>query len=824
MILFVLLWCLGFQDASWPELPPKLNEDEALREQYLSGLQNGGPDERRTAAESIFAALESADPAAAADFLLALAAQDELLETVDMQPALMRHHLSWNAFSARIEEVLVAGLNQDGSSHQKAMVLGALRAAGLLELGAPSRVEAVAAYLGRNGYDPEARRALKRITLREFRDLAQFQAWWEGARAQGRLDWVLSQADAATLEVVGLWRDLIAANPAKALDALQHERVEVRTLALAQLSGLPADAVDAKGQAASTVVYAALTGEVDPRLRVELTRMVPSLFPEGRQVEVLKGLLRDVELPFEVRIAAAEALLRAKPVDAVTLALVEELEAAYALDVEGWGSLAVRVKLISGFFQHVNGNRTVAESLLTGEVSVDNATATPPTVSPLERVERALSAAIAYESAPEVRVALFRLMGELGSTSQLLGLVFGSASREDLPVEVRQAAIEAFGAVLGRVGVDDSGLNRLGSLLGNENVDVRFAAAGALGSTGDDRAFVMLANRLKDESEQAMINRLLKQLRKGKVPATMESLLVYVPEDKQRSLYRDVLDKQINGDEGLRLQAIDVLLTRSDYELAWRLDGALSDPADGEPIDLGREALRTRAQAGWALTNPIPPAADDENVQRILVRLSSMASSQPDELMWPRMQAELRLRMGQDAEGFAMLEGLLPRLESGAELDRLALAAFQAAERAELAELAGRAVSLAGGIKPMSTPEAEKALGEVLARLKPAEEIATSDPQPQGSPPPAEGAAVEEGTPPAEAPAETPAEVPAEVPAETPQPETPETPETPQTEDPGKDPGPSGNGGGGEQTPKQGEPAKKEEPQSTGGGGSEGGN
>ena len=33
MILFVLLWCLGFQDASWPELPPKLNEDEALREQ-----------------------------------------------------------------------------------------------------------------------------------------------------------------------------------------------------------------------------------------------------------------------------------------------------------------------------------------------------------------------------------------------------------------------------------------------------------------------------------------------------------------------------------------------------------------------------------------------------------------------------------------------------------------------------------------------------------------------------------------------------------------------------------------------------------------------
>lgn len=814
MILSVLLWCLGFQDASWPELPPKLQEDEALREQYSSGLQNGGPDERRNAAESIFTALDSADPAVAADFLLALAAQDELLEVVDIQPVLQRHHLNWNAFSARIEEVLVAGLTQDEAPSQEAMVFGALRAAGLLELGGPSRVEAVAAYLGRNGFDSDARRALKRITLREFRNQEQFRTWWEGARAQARLDWVLSQADAATLEVVGLWRDLIAANPAKALDALQHERVEVRMQALAQLSSLPKDAVDAKGQITSTVVYAALTGEVNPRLRVELTRRVPSLFPEERQVEVLTELLRDSELPVEVRTAAAEALLRAKPVDAVTLALVEELEAAYALDVEGWGALAVRVKLISSFFQHVNGNRIVAESLLNGEVSVDNAAASAPTASPLERVERALSAAIAYESAAEVRVALFRLMGELGSTSQMLGLVFGSASREDLPIEVRQAAIEAFGAVLGRVGVDDSGLNRLGSLLGNENVDVRFAAAGALGSTGDDQAFVMLASRLKDESEAAMVNRLLKQLRKGKVPATVESLLAFTPNDKQRSLYRDVLDKQINGDEGLRLQAIEVLLSRSDNELAWRLDAALADPAEDAPTDLAREALRTRAQAGWALSNPIPPAADDENVQRILTRLSSMASSQPDELMWPRMQAELRLRMGQDAEGFAMLEGLLPRLESGPELDRLALAALQAAERAALG---GRAVSLAGGIQPMSTPEAEKAVGEILARFKPAEEIVTSDPQTQGSPPPAEGAVAEEGEPPAGDPSEQSAEAPVEK-------TEPETPEKSQAEDPGKTEKPAGNGGGEEPPSGKEEPVQPAKPKPTGGDGSEGGN
>lgn len=812
MILFVLLWCLGSQDASWPELPPKLKEDEAIREQYQSGLQNGGPDERRTAAETIFAALEGADPAAAADFLLALAAQDELLEAVDIQPVLVRHQLSWNAFSARIEEVLVAGVAENETPAQKAMVLGALRAAGMLELPAPSRVEAVAAYLGRNGFDPEARKALKRITLREFRNREQFATWWEAAREQSRLDWVLSQADAATLEVVGLWRDLIAANPAKALDALQHERVEVRMLALTQLSTLPADAVDAEGQTASAVVYAALVGEVDPQMRVELTRMVPRLFPSGQQVEVLTGLLRDGELPVEVRVAAAEALVRAEPVDDVTLALVDELEAAYALDVEAWGPLPVRVKLISGFFQHLAGNRAVADRLLDGDGGVNNATASSQTASPLERVERALSAAIAYESAPEVRVALFRLMGELGSTSSLLGLVYGSASRPDLPVEVRQAAIEAFGAVLGRVGVDESGLMRLGSLLkvGNDE-NVRFAAAGALGSTGDDRAFVMLAQALPGEQNTAMVNRLLRQLRKGKVSSTVESLLAFVPTDKQRSLYRDVLEKQINGDAGLRLQAIEVMLERADHEFAWRLDSGLPELEEGAPVDLEREALRARAQAGWALHNPIPPSADDESLPGVLARLSRMATAQPTELMWPRLQAEVRLRSGQDAEGFALLEALLPKLDAGADLDRLALAALLAAERADMGP---RAVSLASGIKPMSTPEAQKAFGEVLDRLKPAEVIATSDPM--GSPPPADAEgdgdaevveAAEAGTPPAEAPTEEP------------------QPESPQPEDPGKDPQPSGTGGGTEQpeTPAQQEPASQEEPDTGGGDGSEGG-
>ncbi|MCH2102258.1 MAG: HEAT repeat domain-containing protein [Planctomycetes bacterium] len=797
MILSALLWCLGFQDASWPELPPKLSEDEAVREQYLAGLQNGGPDERRSAAESIFTALESADPAAAADFLLGLAAQDDLLETVDFQPVLLRHHLRWNAFSARIEEVLVAGRSVTDTPHQKALVMGSLRAAGLLELGASSRVESVAAYLGRNGYDPEARKALKRITLREFRDRAQFASWWEIARDQSRLDWVLSQADAATLEVVGLWRDLIAANPAKALDALQHERVEVRMIALTQLSGLPVDAVDSKDQAASTVVYAALIGEVDPRLRVELTRMVPSLFPEGRQVEVLKSMLGDAELSTAVRIAAAESLLRAKPVDEVTMALVEELETAYALDVEGWGPLPVRVKLISGFFQHVNGNRTVAASLFTGDLAANNAAVTAPTASALERVERAMSAGIAYESAAEVRVALFRLMGELGSTSQLLGLVFGSASREDLPTEVRQAAIEAFGAVLGRVGVDDSGLNRLGSLLGNENLDVRFAAAGALGSTGDDHAFVMLAERLKSEAEAAMINRLLKQLRKGKVPATVQSLLAFTPTDKQRSLYRDVLDKAINGDDQLRLQAMDVLLARSDFELAWRLDAGLQALPPDAPADWGRIAMRTRAQAGWALTNPIPPAADNPSLPGILARLSDLQTAEPEDLGWPRMQAELRLRIGQDAEGFSLLETLLPRMDTGADLDRLALAAFQAAERAQLAE---RAVSLAASLKPMSTPEVEKAMGEVLARLK-----VTSDPQDASLS--AEGDA--ENFQPSEVLTERPAEV--------------LEPGQPVPEDPSSEPaGPVGNGGGvGGGTEQPEAPAQ---PVKGGGDGSEGGN
>ena len=65
MILFVLLWCLGFQDASWPDLPPKLKANQELVQEYPAALQKGTAEERRNAAERIFAELQQADPAAA---------------------------------------------------------------------------------------------------------------------------------------------------------------------------------------------------------------------------------------------------------------------------------------------------------------------------------------------------------------------------------------------------------------------------------------------------------------------------------------------------------------------------------------------------------------------------------------------------------------------------------------------------------------------------------------------------------------------------------------------------------------------------------------
>ena len=785
MILFVLLWCLGFQDASWPDLPPKLKANQELVQEYPAALQKGTAEERRNAAERIFAELQQADPAAAADFLLGLAARDDLNEIVDLKPVLERHQLAWNPFSARIEEVLVHGLEHHATPAEAALVHGALRAAGMLELEHPSRVEAIAAFLDVNGFGPDARRALVRITRREFRHRAAFDAWWQDARALPRLDWVLSQADAATLEVISLWRDLIAANPAQALDALQHERVEIRLLALSQLAAVPGDATDGSGRAVTEVVTAALSGEVEPRVQVELVRMVPRLYPVEAQVEVLQDILADNERSNAVRTTAAEVLAQASDSKQAALAFVAELSTAYAPGMaENWGPPSVRVKLISSLHKLVNVNEETARFLRAGgkaDPGPNEASVPDGQRNPLQQLEGALATAFAYEQSPEMLQALCRLVGVVGTDQSFLSTLGGLVPRQGLAIEARQATIEAFGAVAGRVGVEQAHLDLLHGLLNDENDDVRFAAAGALGSTGVEAAFVMLADRLSLKTENtAMQNRLLRQLGKGRVPATVGPLLKYDPSEKQRSLYRDVLDKQIERDEGLRLQAMESLYARADYELAWRLDAQLSDQLEAETPDLEREALRARVQTAWVLNNPIPPTAEDRQVAEAFRRVNWMREKQPQDSSWPLLLAQVHLRLNQDAQAFGLLEAALPGLPTGTELDRLALAALQAAERAELAE---RGVALAEGLKPMSTPEAQAALAEVVGRLKPAENLATSDPQ--GSPPPADDGSGAET--PTEAPAK-PQEQPAtEDPGKQPEPEAPKT----------DDPQPSGSGGGG---------------------------
>lgn len=804
MILLALFWCLGFQDASWPELPPKLKANDELRLAYEGQLQNGSPEQRRAAAERIFQDLPGADQAVAGDFLLLLSARNELDGVVDLGPALQAHLREWQPFAARIEEVLTAHENDHGTDHKAALVNGALRAAGLLELADAARVEAVAKYLDLNGFGPTAREALLAITRREFRTSAQFEAWWETAANQSRTEWILSANDDATAEVLRLWASLIAADPTQALDALAHDRVEVRELGLAQLASLPVDAVDSQGRALPTVVLAALEREVDPALRSQMTRLVPRVFPEGRQVEVLYAVLIDPNQSDAVRVAACETLSQARPTGAATLAFVDALETVYASQADSWGSLPVRTKLVSSLFQHVNGNSQAAEALqppvqanAADSSATDEGTPTPE-ATPLERLEGAVSAALMFEQAPEITSSLFRLVGAVGSDRTLVSLLAGAMNRPGLQTGPRQAAIEAYGSVVGRVGINQQVLDNLKSLLDDADENIRFAAASALAESGADEAFVMLADRLLvDAASERMSQRLLKMLQKGKDVRAVPALLQFAPQEKHRSLYRDVLDRHINGDVGVRLQAIDAMLARADWELAWRMDKGpqLAAPAEVDAADaaaVASLALRVRAQVGWALHNPIVPQADDAVVTESFRRLDLVRAAQPEALEWKRLRAELHLRIGQDAEAFPYLEEVLPQLETGAMLDQLAVAAMQAAGRLEQDE---RGRVLAGRLSAMSTPEATEALKAAVDALAlAAEEIATSDPK--GSPPPAEGddgAAEQTGEP--EAGQEQPVE----------------KPETP-TEEPGNG---SGGGDGGSAQPE--EPAS-EEPDGSGDG------
>jgi hypothetical protein len=326
---------------------------------------------------------------------------------------------------------------------------------------------------------------------------------------------------------------------------------------------------------------------------------------------------------------------------------------------------------------------------------------------------------------------------------------------------------------VGRVGITDEYRNTLAQLIQSPDEQVRFAAAGALASTKDPASFVLLSERLLDEGEsEAMRERLLRQLAKSKAIGTVENLLKYTMTKRENEfgLYRSVLEKNINGDVEMRFVAIEAMLQRPDWELAWRLDTGL--PAFDPAGDLARLAIRTTAQVGWAL-NIVPiPAVDEALVVEAFARLTALEAAQPEELKWRKLRAELMLRISDDLGAFAVLETLLPEMESGQELDQLALAALGVAERASLQE---RAIALADKLAPMSTADAQEAFKASLDRLRPVEPVVVQDPK--GSPPPAgeEGAEGEgaSGEPPAEGPG-------TEVPVV----------------EPGKQPEPSGSGGG----------------------------
>lgn len=798
MILLLLFWCLAFQDASWPELPPKLKENLELRQKYEEELQNGSPEQRRAAAQAILPALAEADPAAQADFLLGLVAREEVEGITDVQLALHRLAGSWNPFGARIEELLVAGAESHGSEGQDMLLRGALRSAGILELSEAKRVQAVAAFLDINGFGPDAREALKIITRHEFRDLASFQQWWAANKERSRTEWIASAADQATSEVVQLWSDLLASDPAKALDALQHERLEIRALAILRLASVPADSLDAQGKPITEVMSSAIASEVNPSLRADLVRLIPRVFPVGQHVDLLKQIVLDPLAGDQVRIAACESLVQARPVDAATRGLVDLVSTVYGDGDAERGTTVVRNKLLSSMFQMVNSNPAAADLLRPKNVPTATPSANPESDpnTELAKLEGALLFAYSFERSPELITSVWRLLGVVSVNNEVLRILGGFMIREDLSIGERQAAIEAYGAIVGRVGITDKYRSALSRQLDSDIEGIRFAAVGALANTKDPQAFVLLSERLLVADSEAMRIRLMKQLQKNKAPGTVPNLIKYVmgTREKEFSLYRAVLERNINGDVDARVSAIAAMLERSDYELAWRLDtGMPAFVTEGEgSASVEILSLRTRAQAGWALRMQPVPAADAPIVLEAFTRLAALEAAQPQNLEWPQQRAELLLRLADDAGAFGVFEGFLPQMATGPELDRLAAAALSAAKRASLNE---RAVALADQLKPMSTPEKAEAWKLLVDELRPVEPEVAGDPK--GSPPPAddgeEGAAVNpEGTA-----AETPEELPVVEPGAEP------------SKDPEK---PSGSGGGDGAEGSQQDPASTQEP------------
>ncbi len=767
MIRLLLLWCLLTQGANWPTLPPALQQKPEVVAAYQEKLKGQDPEARRAAAQLILQELPQAELAAQADFVLGLYHADDF--PTDLLPGEMqRIYAAWPNLEQRLIDIL---RSPEGENLE--LIPGALIAAGQLQMSNPALVESIGARLNQSAYQAEASAALEAITRHQFRTLEAFHDWWKTARELNRIDWMAMALDQALQSELSLWRKLLEADPDSALNAVEHLRKEVRSLGYEALARIAANGNNGHVPTFEIGSFRkAFDGETDSELRVQLLRMVPRFFQGAEAISFIEEAMAGHSTP-EME-EAASLLIEIQPPQLALETSVKYFQLAYQPLANGnAGTARMRQSLLAGM------------TSLAANQAVDLKECQP-------KINATFPIALEQEKADEVVPHLYKAVGLLGDEHFLLTML-GRVSSADRSIEHRQAALEATIQVAQRFNQVDAFLDQyMADLLSNQTSAIRYKAMKAGGKLKHQKFTILLLNRLLVEPEEGLQRELLKVSRAMRASGAVDLLLKFEPPVFWNE-YREALHTQIGSDLALVQQALQVMVARRDWEMAWRLMSEFPLPAEAKPEALAPfRALQAQIQAEWVMAQEPQRKADDPDVLRAINLLKAQSEAEPASSVWPELQGRMSTMLGQHADAFHAFQIAIQKMQAGPAYDAIALNAVRAAEAAGLWQEASQFVS---ALQPMA---GEKAKAE-MAGFRTKIDQAVAAEKPAVDP----GGEVKE-TPAAEGQAEGGEQAAAKT-ADTPpaQPEKDEPKPTPPTP---------------EQPPKQEEPPKKEDPENPDGG------
>ena len=563
-----------YQGHDLPKLAGTLGTDEDLVAAWEAYDPKAETADRRRQLANILQALPGSGREDRADFLLRLESWKGLPSELDLKTGWASLEREWTRpeMARYIRNCLYLDATIDTPR-----LLGALSAAGRLELADAETVQALSERLDDPVTADAARRSLFRIARHEFRDKAGFQEWWKTARTQDRSGWLASAYDKRMGEVVRLWSERLAADPWSAIAALESPTEAVRSLGLDKLSTLrlngnanhgqngageaaggeanPDQAKTAQQRRASIgqAIAAALAEESSSTLRRRMIGLVPRFLEGAAAVEALEvaGGTPLLDERLEVVRAIAQIQPQAQALDS----LRAHIEATYLGDGVQPGGKEFHLALLDGL-------HTVLVNVKSSQIEE----------GARNSLLDATTVALSVERDPDVLEKVLAVVGVQPWPTRKNGVALPIeetlqriAMDEGRTAAVRSAALSAWTRGAKDTAGEAELLAVLHDLVGREELSYR--AVQCLKILKDPASAGVLAEQLSQNNEAWMRLEILKALSAfGKVgdPEELDVLIGYAWSEDDKGEYLDMLQARI-GPETVVLEP-----DNSEHVKEWR--------------------------------------------------------------------------------------------------------------------------------------------------------------------------------------------------------------------------------------------------------------